>query len=130
MLLGVAPSGDGPFSHKAHAPLKLKCGQCHAGAETAERAGFSAVTPCRVCHTGMADRTIPSQRLYEVRDFVIFSHARHVAAAKLDCAACHGAVYEQAVLTVARPTTMKACLDCHREHKATLSCTACHELGQ
>jgi hypothetical protein len=26
--------------------------------------------------------------------------------------------------------TMKACMDCHRERKATLTCAACHELGQ
>ena len=130
VLLWASPQGSGPFSHKTHAPLKMKCVQCHTKVETAERAGFPAVAQCKVCHTEMGERTIPSQRLYEIRDFVVFSHARHVVAAKLECAGCHGAVYEQAVLKVERPTTMKACMDCHREHKATLSCTACHELGQ
>lgn len=130
MFLWASPQANGPFSHKMHAPLKMKCVQCHTQADKAERAGFPPLAQCKVCHTEMGERTIPSQRLYEIRDFVVFSHARHVAAAKLECAACHGAVYEQAVLKVERSTAMKACMDCHREHKATLSCTACHELGQ
>jgi hypothetical protein len=124
-LLAAAP----PFSHKTHAPLKLKCVQCHAGAEKQERATFPSLDNCRVCHPSMERRVIPSQRLYKVPDFVVFSHNRH-AAAKLECATCHGEVYQQAELKVERPTHMKACMDCHKEHKANNTCTACHELGQ
>jgi len=28
------------------------------------------------------------------------------------------------------PVKMKACVDCHKESKATVDCTACHELNQ
>ena len=52
------------------------------------------------------------------------------AAAKVACAACHGDVKAQAKIEVHRSTKMAACVDCHKEHKATVACNACHELGQ
>jgi Cytochrome c7 and related cytochrome c len=76
----------------------------------------------------MASRVIPSRRVYKLPDFVIFSHARHVS--KLDCGDCHGDVNTQDALRIERPTTMKACVDCHKSHAATVVCTACHELTQ
>jgi len=118
-----------PFAHLKHAPLKMKCVSCHKTAETEETATFPAIDQCRVCHTSLAAREIPSQRVYRVRDFVIFSHARH-ATAKIGCASCHGEVDAQATLKLERPTTMAACVACHKEHKATVACNACHELGQ
>ena len=72
---------------------------------------------------------IPSKRVYKIPDFVFFSHARH-ADAKLACDACHGKVYEMETMRIERPTTMKACIDCHKEHKAAVTCTTCHELNQ
>jgi hypothetical protein len=118
-----------PFSHAAHAPLKLKCTTCHGGAETSEVAGFPDLERCRTCHVGLAGRKIPSRRVYKVRDFVFFSHATHIAAGR-NCNDCHGEVNRQPVLTVFRPTTMQACIDCHKLHKATVECNTCHELGQ
>ena len=117
------------FSHKAHAPLKLKCALCHAGAAKEERAGFPTVAQCRTCHTDMGDRTIPSERKYRVPDFVFFSHRDH-AAASLECAGCHGEVYQTADMKPARPALMYACVNCHKEHKASVACNTCHELGQ
>ena len=117
------------FSHRQHAPLKLKCTQCHSGAEKQERASFPAISECRVCHVSMTERTIPARRVYRVRDFVFFSHAEH-AAAKLECSTCHGEVNRQDVIKLERPTTMAACVACHKETKATVDCNACHELGQ
>jgi hypothetical protein len=130
VLLAMAQQApEGPFSHKKHAALKLKCVQCHPNAEKAERAGFPAVAGCRTCHTEMAPRAIPEQRVYELRDFVIFSHARH-ADSKLECANCHGNVNAMEKVEVVRSTKMASCMDCHREYKATLECNVCHELGQ
>jgi hypothetical protein len=130
VMLGLAQQAPvGPFSHKKHAGLKLKCSQCHASAEKAERAGFPAPAGCRTCHTQMAPRAIPEQRVYELRDFVIFSHGRH-AEAKLNCASCHGEVNAMDKVEVVRSTKMASCMDCHREHRATLECNVCHELGQ
>jgi hypothetical protein len=128
----AASNPEGAFNHKRHATLKMACATCHAGAASEERAGFPAARKqCRTCHTEIDERKIPAARVYRLRDFVIFSHARHVAgSAKLDCANCHGAVYQADELKVERPTTMIACVNCHKEHKATVVCTACHELGQ
>ncbi|MBM3727505.1 MAG: cytochrome c3 family protein [Acidobacteria bacterium] len=124
---GDAP--DGPFSHRKHAALKLKCTVCHTGAEAAERARFPTVAQCRVCHTEIADRKIPLRRVLRLPDLVFFSHARHVAA-KLECSGCHGDVAGMDVMKVGRGASMKDCIACHKEHRATIVCTACHELSQ
>lgn len=115
------------FSHKTHAPLKMACTQCHGGAEVKERAGFPAVGQCQGCHKDWSAK-IPSQRVYKVRDFVFFSHLAHKG--KTVCADCHGDLWQQAAVTLFRPTTMIACVECHKEKKATEVCNSCHELGQ
>lgn len=109
-----------------------------------ERAGFPAAEKCQVCHSDAGasaaalrqvaawkkdDRPYPLKRIYVNRDFVIFSHARH-AAAKIECAACHGNVYSMPALTVFKDTSMQSCVDCHTEYRATLECVLCHDLGQ
>lgn len=124
-----AASVDGPFSHKKHAPLKLQCTYCHAGAEKQERATFPAVGQCKTCHPSMQERKIPSGRIYKVKDFVLFSHAKHIAA-RAECRDCHGDVFSMDRVLPARATTMIACVDCHKERHATQQCNACHELGQ
>jgi hypothetical protein len=118
----------GDFSHKLHAPLKMKCTQCHTSVEKEEIASFPEVASCRVCHTSMEAREIPSRRVYLLREFVFFSHAAHHAA-KVACPSCHGDVNNHDTLKVERPTTMAACVACHKQTKATLECNACHELG-
>jgi len=118
-----------PFSHRRHAPLKLKCAVCHRAADKQERAGFPTLAECRSCHVDMTGRSIPAVRVYRVADFVNFSHAAHLAG-KAECRDCHGDVFKQDTLTIERPPTMVACVACHKERKATLVCNACHELGQ
>jgi hypothetical protein len=118
-----------PFSHQRHEAMKLKCTACHATAETGAQAGFPAFAKCQTCHPEMEERKIPSTRVYRVKDFVFFGHARH-AEAKVECATCHGNVYQTEALKVERPLTMAACVACHKERKATIACNVCHELGQ
>jgi len=84
---------------------------------------------CQVCHTAMAERTIPSRRVYEVPDFVFFNHGKH-AAANVQCHSCHGNVMLQAVISAQEPVEMKWCVDCHKASKAPVVCNTCHELGQ
>lgn len=117
------------FSHAKHAPLKMKCTTCHSTAETEESATFPEMKKCRSCHPDMAAREIPSRRVYRVKDFVFFSHARH-AEARTGCASCHGEVMSMAKVELVRPTTMASCVACHKEHKASVACNTCHELGQ
>jgi len=114
------------------------------GAETAERAGFPAVSNCMACHQVIRKerpairrlaalprdaRAFPSAETPAFSDFVIFSHAKHAAAA-VACESCHGPVLKMTSLPAEAPRTMKACVDCHTGRKATLVCNACHELNQ
>lgn len=115
------------FSHKVHAPLKYPCAKCHAGKGDAAR--FPTAADCQVCHPARATPAFPTSRVYKLPDVVIFSHARH-AAAKVACVSCHGEVNRYDRLKVELPTTMKACVDCHKKGGATVVCRACHELGQ
>lgn len=120
--------GKTAFSHKRHAPLNLPCAYCHAQAKTSERAGLPGEAVCRSCHPNEAVARFPTTRVYQVRDMVFFSHEKH---SRVECAECHGAMYEQDVVTKPfRATSMKACVECHKERRATLACSACHELGQ
>ena len=132
------------FSHKQHAPLKIECRYCHATVETGDKASFPTVAKCMTCHRAVKKDSpeikrlaalandaapFPAQPVYTVADFVIFSHARHFKAG-IDCRNCHGSVSERDVLTKEVPTTMKACVDCHKSRHAAVGCTVCHELGQ
>jgi hypothetical protein len=118
-------SADDSFSHKKHASLKLKCTGCHDG--TTEPAQFPKVEKCRVCHTEMAEQKIPSRRVYQLPEWIFFSHARHN---KSDCSVCHGDVSAKDVLAVERPLKMANCISCHRENHGTQRCNVCHELGR
>jgi len=120
---------ESPFSHKRHAPLKLRCVSCHAEAETGDRAGFPAGVRCNVCHVDMTARKIPSRRVYELPDFVFFNHGTH-ATAKIECLSCHGDVMSRDTVQAEHPMKMKWCVDCHKLHKAAIACNTCHELGQ
>lgn len=129
-LVGMACWGEGEaFSHKRHAEVKLACTFCHAGAAVKERAGFPAWKTCATCHVGMAEKVIPSRRVYKLPDFAFFSHGKH-AAGKVECASCHGEMKMQATVELFRSTKMAACVECHKERGATVACNACHELGQ
>jgi hypothetical protein len=117
----------------------LQCIYCHAGALKAELAGFPAADVCLTCHKrdgdgragipGSVIDRIPSRRVYKLPDFVFFSHATH-GAAKITCDGCHGKVYEMETVRMERPIYMRACIGCHKENKAAVTCTTCHELGQ
>ena len=132
------------FDHKRHATLKIECKYCHPAVEQDTLAGFPTVAKCMTCHRTVKQdspeiqrlaalpagrKPFPSQRVYSLPDYVFFSHARH-RKAKVDCKSCHGDVLAQDVVTKQAPTSMKACVDCHKAHHATTTCNACHELSQ
>ena len=120
---------DEIFSHPTHAPKEFPCARCHATALTAGRAGFPTGTACAPCHAGVPkDKAItPPSPVYRLPDFVQFSHGRH---SNMACDACHGDVWTQDPIEPVLAMKMKACVDCHETRKATLSCTACHELSR
>ena len=69
---------------------------------------------------------VPEKPLYKLPDFVFFSHARHKAG-NVECATCHGDVWQADVVELKLPMRMKACIDCHRENSAPVKCNSCHE---
>lgn len=133
------------FSHKAHAEkARLKCESCHNGVAKEERATLPSTTQCMNCHRAViaahpevaklkqahdTARRVDWQRVYKLPDFVFFSHARHIKA-EAKCADCHGPVAMRDVLLKEVSTSMTACMDCHKRTGATVSCEACHQLGQ
>jgi hypothetical protein len=119
------------FSHKLHAPIRLACTSCHAGAERLPRAGMPRAARCLTCHKTTL-KLQPNARPFEAEydnlpDYVRFSHARH-ARAKIGCAECHGDVTRQDQTEPANALNMKACMDCHTERKATVACGVCHSI--
>lgn len=72
-------------------------------------------------------KPVPWARIYEVPDYVFFSHRVHFKRAKIDCQVCHGPVAERDTLSKEKPTSMQSCVDCHKLKQAPANCRACHE---
>lgn len=144
---GQAPSAQPiRFSHQAHT-RDMKCAACHQYVTQGAAAGTPSLADCMDCHEGTqskspegqreeakiqayakAKREIPWVRITSLAPDTFFSHRRHVAFAKVECAMCHGEIGATVALP-SRPLlalTMTRCMDCHRERNASLDCLACH----
>ncbi len=132
------------FSHKRHAALKMPCTHCHSGALTKERSGYPVGSVCLECHAAIAGKSaaldavrsltkdakpFPTQHIYTLPDFVIFSHGKH-AQSGVTCATCHGDVNSSDVIAAAVSLKMMWCVNCHKAKTAPVTCTVCHELSQ
>ena len=126
------------FSHKVHAGVNgIHCLFCHRYAAQSPVAGIPAVSFCMMCHplfgleieeleTYVQKRQpIPWIRVYSLPDHVYFPHMMHVRAA-IACATCHGDVTAVEPLTRFVDLKMGWCLNCHRQHKASIDCWTCH----
>ena len=129
------------FSHKAHAgDSGIPCLFCHRYAQRSPVAGIPAVSDCRDCHQFIAPdapevkklmgywerrEPIPWVRVHRLPDHVYFPHMMHLRA-ELACGTCHGPV--DTMERVSRTASLKMgwCLECHREHKASIDCWICH----
>jgi hypothetical protein len=69
---------------------------------------------------------IPWVKVYDVPDFVYFSHKRHVLA-QIECNVCHGAVQTMDTVTPVGKFTMQRCVQCHQERQASTDCMVCHK---
>ncbi len=130
------------FSHKAHAGDNgIACLYCHRYAPKSPVAGIPAVADCRACHLFISLNSaeikklmgywekrepIPWVRVYGLPDHVYFPHMMHIRA-KLDCTACHGEVAAMERITRTASLKMGWCLNCHRQHKASIDCWTCHK---
>jgi hypothetical protein len=130
------------FSHKIHAgDNSISCLFCHRSAPKSRIAGIPAVADCRACHLFIArdspeikklmeywnnKEPIPWVRVYHVPDHVYFPHKMHIRAG-LVCATCHGEVASMTRIKRSVKIEMGWCLGCHKQHKASIDCWACHK---
>jgi hypothetical protein len=141
-LLDRSPIQPLAFSHKVHARDKsIPCLFCHRYAPKSPVAGIPAVADCRACHQFISQNApeikklmeywekreqIPWVRVYWVPDHVYFPHMMHIRAG-LACAGCHGEVAAMTRITRSVKIEMGWCLNCHRQHKASIDCWTCHK---
>jgi hypothetical protein len=101
----------------AEAPV---CMQCHSSIK-AESPAIQKLASYAAGH-----RDVPWVRVYQIPSYVDFSHKTHLASGA-DCETCHGHVEERDALFREGNISMGGCMDCHRQNKAPIDCTACHE---
>ena len=133
------------FNHKIHIEnVGLNCKDCHLNVETMARASIPTFELCQNCHNEQPisnspvekevlqyvaeKKEIPWVQVYSVPEQVYFSHRRHVKIGGLECSSCHGnvAVQMTPVSDQVVPVTMENCIGCHKQHKVTNDCLACH----
>ena len=139
------PAGNGgqplAFSHRVHATDNaIPCQLCHAYARRGPVAGVPSVQRCVQCHLTIAPtkpevvklmaywedkKPIPWVRVYDLPDYVRFTHKRHVLAG-VACETCHGDVGRMEAASQATSLTMGWCLNCHNARKAPTDCPVCH----
>lgn len=131
-----------PYSHKTHLALGLKCLDCHAIPDPGDFATFPAEAKCMACHTAVKPESphiqklaeaeksgepIAWNRVYQLPEYVYFSHAVHHLDAEVACQTCHGDVSQRDALYQEKPITMHACIRCHAETGAPNDCELCHD---
>ena len=137
-----APEQPLPFSHKTHAgALKLACRLCHTNPDPGATEGIPPAGTCMQCHSTIKtgspaiqklaayshdQKPIPWVRVYEIPDYVNFSHRTHIAAGNT-CEDCHGKVTESDRLSREKDISMTGCLLCHQAKNAGTGCTFCHD---
>ena len=136
-----APDQPINFPHPVHLAAGISCRHCHMYTDTSAVAQIASAELCMTCHAvvaadrpeiqklkGYADRNeaIPWVRVYNIPDFVYFSHRMHIAAG-LQCAACHGEMSQQVKAYQANTLNMGFCITCHRANQAPIECYTCHK---
>jgi hypothetical protein len=127
------------FSHKIHVEKsEIPCEFCHIYARRSINSGVPPMANCYGCHKhnlipGSDDKQkgaikkllelqpkaelIPWKKIYDVPDFVHFSHKRHILVG-FDCTECHGEIHQHDVLSPQNMITdlsMGWCMKCHQE---------------
>jgi hypothetical protein len=139
-----------PFNHRIHAAAKVDCLACHAGVVDTGDERLPSLAKCRSCHASMVGQPNPAKQqlkvllasgaplrwdpLLRLPEHVVFSHARHVDVAGLDCLDCHAEMVSLASPPrYERTMQMDSCIACHKRHhdnaaarRGTVNCTACH----
>jgi hypothetical protein len=130
------------FSHARHAgELKIDCLYCHRSASVSATANVPSVQLCMSCHRNLGNETpetlrlaaywehqepIPWIRLHRLPDFVYFTHEMHLRSG-LQCANCHGHVWDMTLTPRAASYEMGWCISCHQKNGASQDCLTCHK---
>lgn len=117
------------FSHAHHVGgIGIDCRYCHTSVEKAAFAGIPPTQTCMNCHSqiwsnapilepvraSLRDNTnLTWKRVYNLPDFVYFSHKIHVRQG-VGCATCHGPVDKMPLMYQSPSLLMEFCIDCHR----------------
>lgn len=135
--LGYEPDQPIKFSHKQHAgDNKIDCIYCHTGVNNSRYASIPPESICLNCHNVITNGTNTGEeeinklhqyvdnnepikwiKVYNLPDYVFFSHAQHVKVAKLDCDKCHGDVKNMGRIQQVNDLSMGWCINCHRQTK-------------
>jgi hypothetical protein len=130
------------YTHKVHLANGMQCTDCHVGVDQGPDARIPSVNFCMTCHQVIATdkpeikklaaysargEDIPWQRVYgfEPSAHVKFDHAPHIRTG-VDCSVCHGDMRTQTVAERKVDHTMGFCVECHRQHSASIDCVTCH----
>ena len=121
-----SPADSVPFDHSIHAgKYAMPCLSCHVDADKSTTAGIPSVRKCMGCHKFVdkekpgvvelarlwdAGKTPSWQRVYDLPDYVYFSHRVHVGA-QVACTQCHGDVRSMTRISRVSSLTMGWCLD-------------------
>jgi hypothetical protein len=130
------------FPHYVHAlKLGMECAECHPHAEQSIHAGLPDTAACMECHEAAATESpeiikltalhesgqpIKWARVYFYKDFVYFTHKRHVLSG-VKCQECHGPVELMTTIQRAPTIGMGWCVNCHRDREAPMECNTCHQ---
>lgn len=133
-----------PYNHEIHvSEAGLDCTDCHTGVETKMYASLPSIVMCESCHSEMLGESIseslvveavnnnveiPWRPIYELEDYVFFSHRRHVKSGKISCAVCHGEVEKLSKPPTHQliPISMDSCMKCHDSKSISNDCLTCH----
>jgi len=144
----AAPPQPIDFSHQKHVEAGVQCLFCHSGAIRSAVASVPSVQKCASCHLKFQpekekDRveaqkvidawrngqTIRWNRVYDLPDFVYFTHRTHIRNG-VSCETCHGDVSKMGVAQMVYNVNMGFFLDCHRQQERAadlIDCVACHK---
>ncbi|HDY89406.1 MAG TPA: cytochrome c family protein [bacterium] len=139
--IGIGVKQPISFSHRVHAGDKdINCRFCHHLVDKSMKPGIPSLTKCFYCHDLVitshpqilklkeykkTNTPVPWIRVYDVPDYVYFSHKRHIAK-EIDCTECHGNIKTMDRITY-KKFEMGFCVNCHRERNASLDCVTCHK---
>jgi hypothetical protein len=94
--------------------------QCHSAVKT------DSPAIRKLAAAAKDGREIQWARVYQIPNFVIFSHRAHLEGGNT-CEECHGRVAGRDQLYREADITMGGCMNCHRAKKVSIDCTFCHE---